>query len=317
MRRITTAAFALALLLASACGGGERKEAGSDGKVDVKVGVIPIVDTAPIYLGEKQGFFDDEGIDLTIEETSGGAAAVPGVVSGDFDFAFGNTVSLMVANEEGLGLEFVVNDVSTTGKQDSDFSAVVVPKGSSIESPADLAGKKVSVNNLENIGDTTVRYAMEQDGGDPSDVEFVEVPFPDAPAALSNGDVDAIWVLVPFLSQALAEGGRAISWNYVEMSPRLDIAGYFTSSRYLEENPELSEQFTAAMTKSMNYAQAHPDAVRDIVGTYTEIDEKTRQQMTLPTYRPEFDRPSMETLGQAAVEYGTLEDEPDLDALLP
>lgn len=315
MRRTATVMAAAALLLVGACGGDDDE--GSGGTSELTVGVIPIVDTAPIYLGDEKGFFADEGIDLTIKETSGGAAAVPGVVSGDFDFAFGNVVSLMVANEQGLDLEFLVNGVSTTGDPEKDFSAVVVPKGSSIKSPKDLAGAKVGVNNLQNIGDTTIRYAMEQDGGDPSDVDFVEVPFPDAPAALSNGDVDAAWVLDPFLSQAVAESGQVISWNYVEMSPKLDIAGYFTSSKYVSENPEVAEAFTAAMTKSMNYAQSHPDEVRDIVGTYTEIDAATRAEMTLPTYRPEFDRPSMETLGEAAVEYGTLQDPPDLDAMLP
>ena len=320
MRRTSWAAFAAAgaLLLASACGGeSEGKQAGSDGSVDIKVGVIPIVDTAPIWLGEEKGFFDDENIDLTIETTSGGAAAVPGVVSGDFDFAFGNVVSLMVGSEQGLDLEFVVNGVSTTGDANKDFSAVVVPKGSPIKSPADLAGAKVSVNNLKNIGDTTIRYAIEEDGGDSSNVDFVEVPFPDAPAALSKGEVDAAWVLDPFLTSALEDGARVVSWNYVEMSPKLDIAGYFTSGKFLEENPDVAEDFTAAMTKAMSYADKHPDEVRDIVGTYTEIDQATRKKMTLPTYRAEFDKPSMETLGEAAVEFGTLSEAPDLDTLLP
>lgn len=317
-RWAATAAAVGAVLLASACGGGsEGKEAGSDGNVDMKVGVIPIVDTAPIWLGEEKGFFDDENIDLTIETTSGGAAAVPGVVSGDFDFAFGNVVSLMVAREQGLDLEFAVNGVSSAGETKQGFSAVVVPGDSPIKTPADLAGATVSVNNLKNIGDTTIRYAIEQDGGDSSAVEFVEVPFPDAPATLSKGEVDAAWVLEPFLTQTLEDGARVVSWNYVELSPKLDIAGYFTSGEFIEANPDLAERFTAAMTKSMNYADAHPDEVRDIVGTYTEIDDATRQKMTLPTYRPEFDRPSMETLGEAAVDFGTLSEAPDLDALLP
>ncbi|HLR83371.1 MAG TPA: ABC transporter substrate-binding protein [Nocardioidaceae bacterium] len=320
MRRTRLAAVAVcaALLATSACGGEtEGKEAGSDGDVDLKVGVIPIVDTAPIWLGDDKGFFEDEGIDLSIETTSGGAAAVPGVVSGDFDFAFGNVVSLMVAAEQGLDLQFVVNGVSTTGEAKKDFSAVVVPEDSPIKTPADLDGAKVSVNNLKNIGDTTVRYAIEQDGGDSSGVDFVEVPFPDAPAALSKGEVDAAWVLDPFLTTALGNGARVVSWNYVEMSPKLDIAGYFATDEFLETNPDLSDRFTSAMTKSMEYADAHPDEVRDIVGTYTEIDEKTRQKMTLPTYRAEFDRASMETLGEAAVDFGTLSDAPDLDSLLP
>lgn len=43
----------------------------------VTVGVIPIADTAPLYLGDAQGFFEEEGLDLTIETATGGAAIVP------------------------------------------------------------------------------------------------------------------------------------------------------------------------------------------------------------------------------------------------
>lgn len=320
MRRSVVATIAasgaLALVL-GACGGGGGKQAGEDGVTEITVGAIPIVDTAPIWLGNEKGFFEDENIDLTIETTSGGAAAVPGVVSGDFDLSFGNTVSAMVARDKGLPLEFVANGVSTTGKQGKDFSGVVVKKNSPVKTPADLVGKKVSVNNLKNIGDTTIRHAIEADGGDQSNVDFVEVGFPDAPAALAKGQVDAAWILEPFLSQALENGGRVVSWNYVEMDPKLDIAGYFTTSEYIQKNPDLVDSFTQAMKKSLAYAQKHPDEVRDIVGTYTEMDKQTRETMTLPTWRPEFDRDAMEKLASAAVEYGTIEKKPDLDKLLP
>ncbi|MGH3423384.1 MAG: ABC transporter substrate-binding protein, partial [Nocardioidaceae bacterium] len=296
----TIAASGVLALVLSACGGG-GKEAGADGLTDITVGAIPIVDTAPIWLGKKKGFFEDEKLDLTIKTTSGGAAAVPGVVSGDFDLSFGNTVSAMVARDKGLPLEFVANGVSTTGKAGNDFSGVVVKKDSPIKTPADLVGKTVSVNNLKNIGDTTIRHAIEADGGDQSDVDFVEVGFPDAPAALDKGQVDAAWILEPFLSQALANGGRVVSWNYVEMDPKLDIAGYFTTTDYIKQNADVVDGFTAAMKKSLSYAQDHPDEVRDIVGTYTEMDEETRAKMTLPTWRPEFDRAAMEKLAAAAV----------------
>ncbi|KAA1424957.1 PhnD/SsuA/transferrin family substrate-binding protein [Mumia zhuanghuii] len=315
-RIMKVAAAAAAITLLAACGGGGDDDSSDGGPDDVKVGVIPIVDTAPIWLGKEKGFFEEEDINLEIVTTTGGAAAVPGVVSGDFDFAFGNTVSLMVGAGQGLPLQFVTNGTSSAGVE-PDFGAVLVPGDSPIQSPADLAGKTVSVNNLKNIGDTTIRAAIEQDGGDPEDVEFVEVPFPDAPAALAKKQVDAIWVLEPFMSAALADGARVVTFNYLDMSPKLDIAGYFTTKQYIAENENLVERFTRAMNKSLEYAGENDQEVRDIVGTYTKIDEPTRAKMVLPVFREDFDRASMEQLGAAAVEYGTLDDEPDLDALLP
>ncbi|MBW9214659.1 ABC transporter substrate-binding protein [Mumia sp. zg.B53] len=315
MRPTTKAAAVLAsLVLLTACGGDD--DAGADGPDEVTVGVIPIVDTAPIWLGKEKGFFEDEGIDLEIETTTGGAAAVPGVVSGDFDFAFGNVVSLMVGADQGLPLTFVTNGTSSAGVE-PDFGAVLVPGDSPVKTPKDLAGKTVSVNNLKNIGDTTIRAAIETDGGDPEDVKFVEVPFPEAPAALANDQVDAIWVLEPFMSAALADGARAVTYNYLDMSPELDIAGYFTTTEYAGKNNDLVERFSRAMNKSLDYAGDNDQEVRDIVGTYTEIDEPTRAKMVLPVFRSEFDEASMEKLGTAAVKYGTLKNEPDLDALLP
>lgn len=317
-RRIAISmAITAVLLILSACGGGgAAKKASSNGQTDVTVGAIPIVDAAPLWLGKEKGFFQEAGINLDIKTTTGGAVAVPGVISGDFDFAFGNVVSLMVAADQGLGLKFVANGNSTTGEA-KDFGAVVVPADSPIKSAKDLVGKSVSVNNLENIGDTTIRYAIEKDGGDPKDVKFVEVAFPEAPAALAKKQVDAVWVLEPFLSQVLGEGGRVVSWNYVEMSPKLDIAGYFASDEFIAANKELTQKFTDALNKSLEYAQQNPDEVRAIVGTYTTIDEATRAKMTLPAFRPDFDREAATTLGDAAVKYGTLSKKPDLDNLLP
>ncbi len=35
--------------------------------LSLKIGVMPAVDTAPIYLAEEKGYFDELGLDLTIE----------------------------------------------------------------------------------------------------------------------------------------------------------------------------------------------------------------------------------------------------------
>ncbi|WP_404289068.1 ABC transporter substrate-binding protein [Glutamicibacter arilaitensis] len=318
------AVASLAVMTLAACssgspsGGGAATEADADGSLEkITVGVIPIVDTSPIWLGDEKGFFADEGLDLEIETATGGSAIVPGIQSGSYDFAFSNLISVMVANDKGLDMKFVANGISTTGDSKSDVGSVMVKSDSKISSPKDLAGKKVSVNNLSNIGDTTIKSIVEEDGGDPASVEFVEVPFPDAPAALENGIVDAAWILEPFQTTALDAGAKMISANFAEFDPELDVAGYFTSSEYAEKNPEVTEKFTRAMNKSLEYAQENPDEVREIVGTYTKISDEVRAEMVLPRFRPEFNREAVQKLGDAAQSFGTLSKPVDLDKLLP
>ncbi|MGH3452027.1 MAG: ABC transporter substrate-binding protein, partial [Haloechinothrix sp.] len=186
-RTLRAAAAGAALSLLAACGSnGDSPE--NDGGMDaVTIGVIPIVDVAPIYLGDEQGFFADRGIELTLESGQGGAAIVPGVVSGQFQFGFSNVTSLLLAQSKGLPLKVVTAGNSTTGDVDKDFGAVVVPENSDITDAAGLAGKSVAVNTLNNIGDTTIREVVRQAGGDPSGIKFVELAFPDMPAAVQEG----------------------------------------------------------------------------------------------------------------------------------
>jgi NitT/TauT family transport system substrate-binding protein len=281
----------------------------------ITVGVIPIVDTAPIWLGVDKGFFKDEGLDVTVQVTSGGAAAVPGVVSGTYDFAFGNLVSVMVAQDKGLDLRYVANGNSTAG--DPDFGAVIVNPDSPIKSPKDLSGKTVSVNNLQNIGDTTIRTVVDADGGDGASVKFVEVGFPDAEAALTNKQVDAAWILDPFFHGALDHGARLVTYNFSDFDPNLDIAGYFTLGKTITEKPDLVKHFVAAMNKSLEYADANHDEVKRIVTTYTKMTMDQLDDIVIPKYNVDFNKEADQKLADAALKYGTIAKPLDVSTILP
>ncbi|TFD09670.1 nitrate ABC transporter substrate-binding protein [Cryobacterium sp. TMT1-2-2] len=312
---IGLAAASVIALSACSAGASTTAPAETDALTPITVGVIPIVDTAPIWLGKEKGFFSDEGLDLTVQVTTGGAAAVPGVISGDYEFAFGNLVSVMVARDKGLDLRYVANGNSTAGTPD--FGAVIVRGDSPITSAADLAGKTVSVNNLQNIGDTTIRQIVEDDGGDSSTIQFVEVGFPDAEAAVENSQVDAAWILAPFLNSAVANGARIISYNFSAFDTNLDIAGYFANGDTISNNPDLVTKFQTAMNKSLEYAQVHPDEVRQIVTTYTKMTADQLTDMVLPEFRVDFNGDAATKLGEAAVKFGTLSAKPDLSVMLP
>ncbi|GHH74954.1 nitrate ABC transporter substrate-binding protein [Promicromonospora soli] len=322
MRRmfpLAVAGTAAALVLAACGGPSDAAESSPDdaGLTAVKVGVIPIVDVAPIYLGVQEGFFEEEGLDVTLELAQGGAAIVPAVVSGEYQFGFSNNTSLLVASSEGLPLKAVAAGNFTTGTPGEDFGAVVAPEDSDIEDAADLAGKTVAVNTLNNIGDTTIRKVVDEAGGDPAAVEFVEMGFPDMPAAVAGGQVDAAWIVEPFLTMALQQGAKVVASNFAETDPELMIASYFTSEQEIAENPETVEAFTAAMDKSLTYAEEHPDETRAVLDTYTEIDPAVKDAMVMPRFAPGLEASSFQVLADLGLEYGTFDEPVDVGQLLP
>ena len=311
MRR--TLVVSAVLLLTAACGGSPQPSTTNQGKTKVTAGVIAIVDTAPIHLGKAKGFFDEQNIDLTITPVQGGAAAISGAVSGQFQFAFANTTSLLTAKQQGLDVKVVANGVSSTGQQGKDFSAVLVKNDSPIKSAKDLAGKKISVNQLKNIGDTTVRASVRKAGGDPSGIQFVELAFPDTAAALQAGRVDAIWVVEPFVSQALSQGARVVAWNFADAAPNLTVAMYFTTGK---TDADLTKRFTAAIRKSLEYADSHPDEVRDVLKTYTKISPEVIAKIYLPKWPTEVNQASVQTIADLALADGVLKDKVDVSALV-
>jgi NitT/TauT family transport system substrate-binding protein len=320
MRRpFATAVAAVLATSLAACGGddsgGSSGGGGSDEVRSIRVGVIPIVDVAPIYLGVDQGFFEDRDIDVELVPGSGGAAAVPGVVSGDYDFSFGNVTSILLASSQGLPLRVVANGVSSTADPATDFSAVVVPAASPIQSVADLAGKRVAVNNLKNIGEVTIRKGIEDAGGDPQSVEFLELPFPDMPAAVANGDVDAAWVVEPFVTVATGQGARPVFYPFAEPIEDLTVATYFTSEQVIQEDPDLVDDFQAAINESLEYADSHPDEVRRILLTYTQIPEAAAQAIRLPSWPQEVNWESVEAVAGLMTDFGITEETADVDAL--
>jgi NitT/TauT family transport system substrate-binding protein len=318
MRRILAAvALAATLVATAACTSDDERPAPVSDGTKVSVGVIPIVDVAPIYLGREKGFFRSRGIDLFLVPEQGGGPIVEGVLAGKYQFGFSNVTSLMAAESKGAPVKAVANGVASTGRAGRDYSAVVVADGSPIRSARDLAGKRVAVNTLRNLGDTTVRQSVRRDGGDPDGIRFQAMPFSNMPAALQDRQVDAAWVVEPQLSEVLTQGGQVIASNYVDTAPDLTVAMYFTALPVITTDPGLVRRFAEAVDESLRYAAAHPEEIRATVGTYTKINDVVRTAMILPSWPHDINRASVERLATLGQQDGIFAKPPALDELLP
>jgi NitT/TauT family transport system substrate-binding protein len=314
MRRF---AWLVVFVLLVGCGGDPPASSDSDGPDRVNVGVIAILDVAPIYLGKEKGFFASRDIELTLTPAQGGAAIVPAVLTGQYQFGFSNVVSLLLARSQKVPLKVVSNGNNSTGVDGKDFGSVLVRADSPIRTAADLAGRNIAVNTLRNIVDTTVRASVRKAGADPASLKFTELPFPDMPAALQGGKVDAAFMVEPFQSVARAQGARSVASSYVDAAPDLTVAVYFTAQPLLDRDPDLVKRFSEAMRESLAYADAHPDEARRIIGTYTKITPEVIAQVTLPKWPADVNRASVQTLADLALQDGLLKTPADVGALLP
>jgi NitT/TauT family transport system substrate-binding protein len=316
---VLTALVAVALVLA-ACGGGDNGGGGGSteaGKpTTLNVGVIPIADVAPLYLGIKKGFFAQQKLTIKPKPAEGGAAITPAVLSGDDQIGFSNTISLLIAASKGLPVQIISQGVLAGTDPSKAWADLLVLKGGPIKTPKDLEGKTIAVNTLKNICEVTIKASLEKQGVDVSTLKFLEVPFPDMNAALDAKRVDGACVVEPFVSQGKAGKARGIDPFYIKTAPDLTVATYFTSRRYAEQNPDVVDRFVRAMNKSLDYAQSHPDEVRAVLVTYTPIPKAAAQAIKLPVWRPDLNTGTIRLLSRLSKKYGLIDKEPDLKTLI-
>jgi NitT/TauT family transport system substrate-binding protein len=323
-RRIPPVALASLALVVAACGGSDETSGGassgggsgaSNTPVTLKVGVLPIADVAPLYLGMKNGFFEAENLTIKPQVAEGGAAVVPAVVSGSDQIGFSNVTSIMAGKAQNLPLKPLTAGVSGAQSTAGAWDALLAPKGG-VTSLEQLEGKKVSVNTLKNLPEVAVRNSLEKAGVDPSKVQFVEIAFPDVPAALASKRVDAAFAVEPFVGASLAAGATKLAEPFEELAPDLTIAEYFTSDKYAQQNPDAVARFTKAMNKSLDYAQQHPDEVRQIITTYTKTPQAAAAKMMLPTWSAKVNGGAMSSLVDASKKYGVLTGSVDTDTFV-
>ena len=306
------AALAAALAAASAAPAGAQTA-----DVNLRVGVLPIVDVAPLYLGMSKGFFKDEHLTIEPVVAQGGGAVAAAVISGDEQFGYGNVVSMMLAVAHGLPMQAVTDGSQSLADGHHDNIQLMVAASGPIKTLKDFNGKTLAVNALNTISEIMIKDVLERHGVDVATVKFVELPIQEMAAALKQGRVDIAMETEPFLTAAKSADQRPMLEPYDEYAKRVTLATYFTASGYAADHPDIVARFRRAMLKSLAYTSAHIDEARRIIPVYTKIDATTAANMALVDWSLSIDLPSIAQLQRSMIKQGLLAKEVDLKALFP
>lgn len=331
MKRQWMAAVAVsAAFVLSACGGQEpapgtasavesAEEAAERGAGELTT--IQIAETAGVPMaflqyGEELGIFERHGLDLDLEVSVGGAAVIPALVGGNLDIGGSNVVSAMLAGHQGLPISIIAPGTFASDDAGSDFSAVLVSPDSGVASAEGLIGGSIAVNTLENIGDITISAALEARGLEPGGVQFVELGFADMLPALANGQVDAVWIIEPFLSVGVEQGNIPVLRPYAEAREGLQVGAYLSTQEFVAANPDVVSAFRAAAAETAEAINADPDAFRAALPALQELDPDVAATMVLPRFSDALDVESLEFIAERMLHDGVINSELDVASLV-
>ncbi|CAM5317392.1 ABC transporter substrate-binding protein [Eoetvoesiella caeni] len=256
----------------------------------VNLGMLPIVNQAPVFLGDELGYFEEEGLKINPRMFQGGAAIASAVISGDVDFGYGNVVSVALAFSNGAPVRIVATSELA---DDSVIDAVLVKKDSPITRLKELEGKRVAVNSFKNILELVVREGVRVDGGDPDKVVFVEAPFPQMGALLNDNHIDVAVNVEPFVTMMVESGHATVLANAFEVIKGMP-AGIWSASERTSQNKEKLDRFRRAIGKANIYAKENPQEVRRIIQTFTRISPDAANKIALPAWTAESDIESVQ-----------------------
>lgn len=209
---------------------------------------------APFYLGVERGYYRDEGIDLTINEGRGSAAAVQIVGAKSDTFGMTDAGSLMLGVAKGVPIRSVFSLLGS-----SDF-AIISLEETGIRSPKDLEGKSVAAS----AGDALTQLipaVIEANGLNKDKVRVVFMDPPAKPAAVMEKKVDALlggasdqYWLIKY------KGFKPAMLKFADIG--VDTVGMTIAAHLdtLKEKPDLVRRFVKATIRSWETAQKDPAA---------------------------------------------------------
>lgn len=320
-RYVAVAALAItALAGCSALGGSDSDSSGGNGQVEkakIQVAVIPgLIDIAGYKRAQAAGYFKAEGLDVQDVTIKTGADAVPLLINGKVDFAFGNWTSALGAQAKGTyskaGGQVAVADALTASEG---MTALVSLPGSGIKTPKDLKGKKIGVNATKSNVTLTSDAVLAANDVQSSDVTYVKVPTAEALNALKSGLVDAMSLQEPNLTQAKQSlGVVTVADRATGPVANFPVSGYVATGNFVKANPKTVAAFQRAVAKGQA-DMTNRQTLEDTLLQYTPISKELAKLVVAGVFPTAVDKTRLQRLADLMLTYKILDTKLDVSPM--
>lgn len=269
----------------------------------IRIGVSSNDGAAVAFYAQDQGLFAQAGLNAEIHPSTNGASVAAAVVAGGLDVAVSNVMSIASAHAKGIPLSFIAPSAMYSSK--APVNALLVEKDSTIGTAADLSGKTVAVDGLNNVTQVGAEGWIDSHGGDSRAVHFVEMPFSEMVAAIARHTVDAAVIAEPALSTAKTTA-RVLGYPLDSIGDHFILTGWFASNSWIAKNPDIVRRFANAIRKAAEWGNRNHNLSASILAAHSRIPITVIDHMTRAVYGEALDPKLLQPQINAAVRYGVL-----------
>ena len=230
---------------------------------------------APMYVAIEEGYFEEEGIDLTLVCGFGADKTMTAVISGEADIGFMGSEASIYTYAEGA-TDYVVNFAQLTQRAGNFLVAREEMPDFAWD---DLKGHLVLGGRKGGMPEMVFEYILKENGIDPeSDLEINQnIDFGSTAAACSEGQGDFTVEFEPGATTLESEGKGYVVASLGEDSGYVPYTAFSAKQSYIDENPDVIQGFTNALQKGMDYVQSHtPEEIAAVIEPqFPETDLET------------------------------------------
>lgn len=230
---------------------------------------------APQYVAMELGYFEEEGIDLTVVTGFGADKTMTAVLSGDADIGFMGSESTIYTYVEGAN-DYPVNFAQLTQRAGNFLVAREAIKDFDWN---DLKGTTVLGGRAGGMPQMIFEYILKKKGIDPKkDLDIIQnIDFGLTAGAFSGGKGDFTVEFEPGATNLELEGEGYVVASLGIESGYVPYTAYSAKQSYIKENPEIIAGFIRAIEKGMDYVNTHTaeEIAKVIAPQFEDTDEKT------------------------------------------
>lgn len=239
----------------------------------VHVGTTPFFGEAAFYVAEAQGFFKDHGLDVISHSHSAGKKSLQKLYREEIDIAHTAELPIVYAIQNSEKYEGDIRPkIFANMIYNSDMQKIIARRDKGIESPSDLANKKIGYfegTTSEFFLDT---FLLEHSVSD-NTIENLNIDVAKQLNALRSGKVDAVVSWEPHASKILSEMDK----NAFELETKIDHSTLWlvvASNTYITENPDLIKAYLQALHQAQAWIKNHPDPTQNLLAQKTNTSKE-------------------------------------------
>lgn len=254
-KKVLSAVLVLTMAL-SLCACGDSKDSGSGEATKVTLGTTSWPTNMFFYLAEEKGYFEENGVDVTIQDFSSTTESTNAFVGGQLDFV--TFASSETISPFAQGGEFSI--VLETDKSNGSEGLVAT---SDIKTIEDLKGKTVATQ-LYSVDHMFLLTLLDEKGMSESDVNIVDMSIQESGNAFIAGQCDAACIWDPYFSQAKDAGGTELFSSADDPDLITDVLG--ASKSLCEDDPEAVTAVVKSFFQAVDFWRENPDEANEFMG---------------------------------------------------